>query len=221
MNYSRASFALLVVLIGFCSCAPRPTAYKPMGTGEFGYSEMLLGDSTYRIVFAGNPQTSLEIVDRYTLYRAAELTLKNGGDYFVILSDKDDNNTTSYSGATSNADANVTHNAQPVGSVFTTTTTATATSSMSSYSGSYTQHSSIKNIQYFTGKRPSGNPNAYDARAMMTNMEAQLTTDKQRADTAVKGVNALYTVYYVISGIAFIALIVIMASSHHTTPSPF
>jgi len=108
MNYSRLSFAFLLSLIALCSCAPsRPTPYVPMGSSAYGYSDMSFGDSTYRVFFAGNPQTSLELVDRYALYRSAELTVRNGGDYFIILSDKADNTTTTTSGGSSTADANV------------------------------------------------------------------------------------------------------------------
>jgi len=175
---------------------------------------MSFGDSTYRVVFAGNPQTSLEIVDRYALYRAAELTIQHGGDYFIVLSDKADNNTTTSSGGSSTANANVNNTTQPAGSVFPSSTTATASTSTSYYSSSSTEHSSIKNIRYYRGDKPRNNPDAYDARAIVGNMQSQLATDQGRADQAAQSTNTGDTIYYVLAGILIIVFFAAYGSSH-------
>ncbi len=61
----RAFFILLLLTIVVASCAPvRPTSYVPASEDGYGYRDMPLGDSTNRVVFAGNPETSLEQVDR-------------------------------------------------------------------------------------------------------------------------------------------------------------
>ena len=62
-----------------------PTPYQPaMPTGRYayGYSEQRLDADHWRVTFSGNSLTSRETVESYLLYRAAELTVQNGGDWF-------------------------------------------------------------------------------------------------------------------------------------------
>lgn len=65
-----------------------PTPYQPEVQGQRihgGYSEVRLGDNRYRVTFDGNTLTSRERVEGYLLYRAAELTVQNGYDWFRIV----------------------------------------------------------------------------------------------------------------------------------------
>lgn len=50
-----------------------------------GYHETRLEPERWRVVFAGNSLTSRETVETYLLYRAAELTLDNGYDWFQAV----------------------------------------------------------------------------------------------------------------------------------------
>ena len=78
------SLALLTAL-GACVTA---TPYQPRAvghTGGRGYSETKLEANRYRVSFAGNSLTSRETVEGYLLYHAAELTLAQGFDSFVIV----------------------------------------------------------------------------------------------------------------------------------------
>ena len=50
-----------------------------------GYHELRLEPERWRVVFAGNSLTSRETVETYLLYRAAELTLDNGYDWFQAV----------------------------------------------------------------------------------------------------------------------------------------
>jgi hypothetical protein len=49
-----------------------------------GYSEVRLAENRFQVTFEGNSLTSRERVESYMLYRAAELTLQQGFDWFVI-----------------------------------------------------------------------------------------------------------------------------------------
>jgi len=61
-----------------------PTPYRPaVGPGP-GYREQQIEDDRYRVTFRGNRVTPRETVETYLLYRAAELTLERGFDYFVV-----------------------------------------------------------------------------------------------------------------------------------------
>lgn len=66
------------------------TPYAPAtGTGQYrtGYWDEQIEPNRFRVTFAGNSMTNRETVERYLLYRAAQLTLEQGADYF-ILSDR-------------------------------------------------------------------------------------------------------------------------------------
>jgi hypothetical protein len=76
--------ALAAATIG-CTTA---TPYQPEGPGQRvagGYSEERLAEARYRVNFAGNSLTSRDRVEGYLLYRAAELTVQNGYDWFLII----------------------------------------------------------------------------------------------------------------------------------------
>jgi len=73
--------ALAVVLAG-CETA---TPYQPLGSGTAvsgGFSDQRLDDNHVRVSFKGNTATSRVTVENYMLYRAAELTVQNGYDWF-------------------------------------------------------------------------------------------------------------------------------------------
>ncbi len=52
--------------------------------GGYGYSEHQIESNRYRVQFQGNSLTDRETVENYLLYRAAELTVEHGYDYFIV-----------------------------------------------------------------------------------------------------------------------------------------
>lgn len=87
------AFAILLTAGLLTGCAS-PTPYQPADDGE-GYTEQSLEDDRYRIAFSGNSVTERETVEDYLLYRAAEVTLQRGYDYFIIV-EKDTERSTRY-----------------------------------------------------------------------------------------------------------------------------
>mgnify|MGYP003608477220 FL=1 len=87
---SRKSAAIvaslaLTALLGACTTA---TPYQPNVTGQKvqgGYSEQQVETDRFRVTFSGNILTSRETVEGYLLYRAAELTVQQGYDWFEIV----------------------------------------------------------------------------------------------------------------------------------------
>jgi len=76
----------LVLTLGLVACASA-TPYQPEYAGQHvsgGYSETRLADDRYRVHFSGNTLTSRDTVEGYLLYRAAELTIQSGYDWFEI-----------------------------------------------------------------------------------------------------------------------------------------
>ncbi len=72
----------LAAALGLSACVT-VTPYQPLKRGE-GYSEQRIESNRYTVRFAGNESTPRQTVENYLLYRAAELTLASGYDYFVI-----------------------------------------------------------------------------------------------------------------------------------------
>lgn len=77
----RPLIAFLAVLLAACGS---PTPYQPALRGG-GYAEQQIEANRFRITFAGNALTPRDTVENYLLYRAAELTLANRKDYFVLV----------------------------------------------------------------------------------------------------------------------------------------
>ncbi len=50
----------------------------------------------YMVSFAGNTHTARDTVERYLLYRAAELTVQHGFDYFILADRDTDRRTRTY-----------------------------------------------------------------------------------------------------------------------------
>ncbi len=95
---SVAFAAALAVAAGLAACAT-PTPYQPNLPGQAtsgGYSEMRVEANRFRVNFAGNSLTSRETVESYLLFRAAELTVQNGYDWFSIVDRATDRDARTY-----------------------------------------------------------------------------------------------------------------------------
>ena len=78
---------LAVLMLATLGCA-HPTPYQPLGTrseASGGYSDERVAQEHYRVTFRGNTLTSRETVEAYLLYRAAELTVSEGYDWFTVI----------------------------------------------------------------------------------------------------------------------------------------
>jgi hypothetical protein len=90
--------AALVLAVGLAACAT-PTPYQPNIRGQAtsgGYSEVQIEPDRFRVTFSGNSLTSRETVEGYLLFRAAELTLQKGYDWFTIVDRETDKTTRTY-----------------------------------------------------------------------------------------------------------------------------
>ena len=90
--------AALLLATGLSGCISA-TPYQPAARGNAtfgGYSETRLEPDRWRVHFSGNSMTSRETVEGYLLYRAAEVTLQNGGDWFAIIDRQTDSRQRTY-----------------------------------------------------------------------------------------------------------------------------
>lgn len=95
---ARTLLAVAAAALLATACATA-TPYQPNIKGQAikgGYSEIRLEPDRYRVTFSGNSLTSRETVEGALLYRAAELTLAQGYDWFAIAERKTDKTSRTY-----------------------------------------------------------------------------------------------------------------------------
>lgn len=77
-----------MAIIGAVALMGCATPYQAQGF-RGGFSETRFDETTYQIAFKGNAFVSPDTVQKYVLYRAAELTIQSGFDHFVIVGVQD------------------------------------------------------------------------------------------------------------------------------------
>lgn len=160
-NLFPAAAVAIAVVLGGCATA---TPYQSATDGHYGYAEQRIESNRYRITFTGNSDTPKQTVENYLLYRAAELTLQSGFDYFVFASDNTDANTrylrtfdgywgwgSYYWGP---------HSALGLG-------TSTATP--------ITEYAAQASVVMFAGKKKADDVKAFDAHEVRQNLESAIT----------------------------------------------
>ena len=153
---------LALLLLGMLAGCGQPTPYQPATEG-YGYREQQIEDNRYRVSFAGNDLTTADTVQNYLLYRAAELTLGKGYDYFTMV-DRDVERSTMYWGA---ADAGWRSghyrrwDDDYMGGAGLSTYTAQPVDRYTAYA----------DIVMFEGEKPQGDVNAYDARDVLRQLD--------------------------------------------------
>lgn len=78
---------ILPILAGMSlltACAT-PTPYQAAAGTQWGFQESQIESNRFRVSFSGNSLTDRETVETYFLYRAAELTLEQGFDHFIVV----------------------------------------------------------------------------------------------------------------------------------------
>lgn len=77
-----ASSALLLA-----GCETATTYHPRTGTGFYadGFSDQQIEPGRFIVSFSGNSVTSRDTVERYLFFRAAQLTLQQGYDYFLMV----------------------------------------------------------------------------------------------------------------------------------------
>jgi len=155
-----AGAGLLALLLALGGCAADPTPYQP-ATNGYGFSQQQLEGNRYRVTFAGNSATNLDTVRNYMLYRAAEVTVESGHDYFVVV-DQNTQSRTSYYGTGSGPFGFGTGYRGSGGF-------GVGFSSFNAYpSDSYTAWA---DIVVGNGPKPADNLNAYDAKDVLNRLD--------------------------------------------------
>lgn len=160
----RASIRLLpVLLVVLGACTTSPTPYQP-DAGRYGYSEQQLEDDRYRVTFAGNSATPRDVVRNYLLFRAAELTLAAGHDYFIVVDQEMEGS--SSGGASPRVGVGV-------GSGGSTSIGVGLSTFLGGGDGGV-RYTAFADILTRDGEKPAGDPDAYDARDLIERLRPTL-----------------------------------------------
>lgn len=141
----------LSLLSGACA-----TAYGPAGM-RGGYTDLQIDSNTFRVEFAGNGFTPRSTVENYLLYRCAELTMRSGHDYFVLIG-SDTDAAESYV----STPGRYTGSTQVVGN-----TAYTSGTLVPGHTYKVTKHGAIAVMKVYKGEKPEA-LNAFAAREVMT-----------------------------------------------------
>lgn len=160
MRTSPQTACVLLVSLLLSACAATPYQAQTKG---YGYSEQKLEADRYRVAFAGNGRTSLETVQNSLMYRAAELTLENGRDYFVLAG----TSTQGEQGRSPGVGIGI--------GGFRFGGSGGLGIGVSTGTGGNRQAYWVQaDILLRSGPRPAADPQAFDARELKANLEAQI-----------------------------------------------
>lgn len=76
----------LLAATALTACASQPTIYAPAGVSDRGYSERQIEGDRFRIRFEAGGDISMAEAEDLALRRAAEITLLEDGDWFLVVS---------------------------------------------------------------------------------------------------------------------------------------
>ena len=170
MKALSLSLAAILLLAGCATTTPYGPATQG---GGYGFSDQRIESNRYRITFRGNSSTPRETVENSLLYRAAELTVDQGFDYFVVIENETDANTslrgTSYPAF---------YCRYGVGHPFHRSFYAFPYYAYGfgwgypydSYVREVTRYSAVAFVAMHQGEKPSDNPNAFNAREVLDNL---------------------------------------------------
>lgn len=163
-------FLVVLSALALAACATTTPYQAAPATGGYGYAERKIEDNRFTITFNGNSVTERATVENYLLYRAAELTLQQGYDYFVVSQrDTAGNSRLVPSGGTRGFYPDYYWYAprygwRPFYDPFWNDVTYREV----------TRYEARAEIVLMKGSKPAGNAQAFDARQVKQNLEAQV-----------------------------------------------
>lgn len=162
-------FAAALGLVAACSTA---TPYQSADRGAYGFQEQRIENNRVRITFRGNTLTDRETVETYLLYRAAEITLENGRDYFLVAQrDTEEHSRLQASGIGASRFAYDYWYYSPRRGW------SPWYDSFWAEPASYrevTRYEASAEIAMFNGPKPEGNADAFDAREVQRNLQGRI-----------------------------------------------
>lgn len=162
---------LLAALAALTAACATPTPYQSAAAGDtYGFQEQQIESNRVRITFRGNSLTDRTTVETYLLYRAAEVTLEHGKDYFIVAS-RDTEEHRQLMGTRSPRFAfdywyfSPRHGWSPWYDPFW--------DDPISYR-EVSRYEAVAEIAMFNGRKPENDPDAFDAREVQSNLQGQI-----------------------------------------------
>jgi hypothetical protein len=170
MRRQLLTAALAALTLSACATA---TPYQPASreTSGYGYAERRIEGDRFEVSFNGNSVTSRQEVESYMLYRAAELTAQNGFDWFETTG-RHTERQTSYVGA---GDPWM----RPYGPYWHPYWRSFRGGAWGPWGPGWGDDWDVSQINKYEasaeivmhhGQKPSGDPRAFDAREVMSNL---------------------------------------------------
>lgn len=164
---------LAIALAGVLSACATQTPYQPAQAGQrYGFQEQRIEDNRVRITFSGNTLTDRETVETYLLYRAAEVTVESGRDYFIVANrDTEEHSRLQGSGGyTPRFGFDYWYFSPRRGwSPWYDPFWAEPRSYRE-----VTRYEAVAEIAMFSGQKPEGDANAFDARQVIANLQGRI-----------------------------------------------
>lgn len=175
LNHKLGLCLLATVSLTVLSACATPTPYQPVAataspSSQRGYSEVRLEENRYRLSFAGNDMTKRETVENYLLYRAAEVTLNSGYDWFEVVN----RNTDEKKRATTFEDPYMNSFSWRFFGGNRWSRWGAFGAGFGSDTVVYSRYEANAEILMYKGAKPEANPHAYDARSVKTNLEPRI-----------------------------------------------
>jgi hypothetical protein len=161
----------LAAVAGLLAACATATPYQPAVSDRYGFEEQRIEANRVRITFRGNTLTERETVENYLLYRAAEVTLQNGMDYFIVA-DRDTEEHSRLQGSPLYPRFGYDYwyysprrGWSPWYDPFW--------GEPASYR-EVTRYEAVAEIAMFSGPKPSDDPDAFDAREVQANLQSRI-----------------------------------------------
>ncbi|MEL6196948.1 MAG: hypothetical protein AAFT19_03790 [Pseudomonadota bacterium] len=166
--HSVPTAAGLLALLVLAACT-EPTRYAPRVERD-GYADAAIEDNRFRVSFSGNTRTPRDTVETYLLYRAAEVTLAAGKDWFRLAAQDTEAETRFRSFATG-------FGSSGFGPFFFRS--GFRRGSFGTFGGStstrpITRYEAFANILVFEGEKPEEDPTAYDAQSVLETLGPEI-----------------------------------------------
>jgi hypothetical protein len=155
MTSVARAIALILLPVAAAACTP---PYQARSIWGVGYTDAAIDSSTMQVTYYGGNGTSRELIERYAIYRCAEVTVERGFDWFLLVSSSGEvGSSTQVKSSTSSSPA--------MGGTSTTSKTEVSTSK-----GGYIIS---RMIRMYHGARPADQPNAFTAREVLATMNVE------------------------------------------------
>jgi peptidoglycan/xylan/chitin deacetylase (PgdA/CDA1 family) len=174
-------FALATLALTLASCVTS-TPYQPAtGSAGYGFSEQRVEENKFRITFRGNSSTTREQVENSLLYRAAELTVQNGYDHFIVIENDTEGRTTVSRSASPAFFGRYPYGYPGSFYAFPYYAYGFGWEPYDTYEREYTRYSAVAFVTMHKGAKPADKPQAFDAREVMGNLAGAVLGPKPAA----------------------------------------